>query len=643
MEVVGDQVVAAGPASRPDTVNRSTLCVRGYFAHDFLNTAGRLTQPLIRRAGHLEPASWDEALDQVAETLLTLKKKHGAGSLGFWGSPKCTNEENYLFQKIARAIVGSSNIDNSGHWAGQSYWRRVDDRTGGGCRRQPFAGLEGVDAILVLGADPSQTLPVLSYHIKRGVRNGTALINVGTVSTELDRFAAMAIRLPPERHLLFMLGLCARMLRIDAIDPAYIADNTEGFDRFRQALLSIDADSLTTDDGYLEKMVTEAADLLKGRRIAAIVGHGAADQERGDACLNMLINLLLMTGSLGKPGAGLYVESLDNNAIGAWDMGAVPNTLSDGNFIDGRTMLDNGAQSRPDRRSSDSGLNLDQMIEAAEKGRLKGLFILGENPLRALPGRQRIKTALGRLEFIVVQDILNQETVDLAHVVLPGTPFSEKAGSFTNLEGRIQSFVPVVPPLAQSRPDLDILAALAARMDGTRHPPTLETIRSEIRRQVPMYADLNNFSGHGWVRPQMLKRAFHTEVQGDAMAFASVDAVEPAPVAEASYPYRAVLAVSRFHAGAGTRTSLSPRIQQSGPNGAIRISPQDCRRIGVDPGGRVRVTSAHGRLEREMVVDPELVPGTLVVPLGFNANDARQLAAPNASGMVLRVNVERMS
>ena len=227
MGVAGDRVVEVNPASLPDTVNHSTLCVRGHFSHDFLNSTSRLTRPLVRRTGNLEPASWDDALAQVAERLLALKKEYGPGSLGFWGAPKCTNEENYLFQKIARAVLGSPNIDNSGHWRGRGHWQLVNEHTGGGCRKQPLADLESADAILVLGADPDQTLPVMSYHIKRAVRNGTPLISAGTIPTELRRFAAIAIALPPERHWTFLRGLCSRMMSIDAVDYPYIEDNTE--------------------------------------------------------------------------------------------------------------------------------------------------------------------------------------------------------------------------------------------------------------------------------------------------------------------------------------------------------------------------------------------------------------------------------
>lgn len=653
MGVAAERVVAVNPASQPDTVNGATLCVRGHFAHDFLNSTGRLTRPLIRRGGNLEPASWDEALAQVAETLLTLKKEHGSGSLGFWGSPTCTNEENYLFQKIARAILGTPNIDNSGCWTGRSHWQLLNEHTGGGCRRQPLADLERAGAILVLGADPSQSLPVMSYHIKRALRKGIPLITAATVPTELDRSAAMAMALPPQRHGAFLWALCARMLRIEAVDSAYIADNTEGFDGFRQALQAFDVSAMVRDSGLSWDKVVAAADLLQGRRIAAIIGHEVIYQEGGLACVNLLVNLLLMTGSLGAPGAGVYVESQANNLLGAWDMGSGPDTLPGGTVIGDPHGRREWEKTWHCRLSPDSGLSMNQMIEAAETDRLKGLYILGENPLRALPGRDRIKTALGRVEFIVVQDIVHHETVDIAHVVLPGTPFAEKAGSFTNLEGRIQSFAPVVPPLEQSRPDLDILAALAARMEGARTHPGLEGIRSEIRQQVPLYAGLGSSGRQGWVRPQPLKRAFDPQGQAGALAFVPVEALEPFPVAAESYPYAAVLAFSRFHAGAGTRTGLSPRIQKSGPNGAIRISPQDCRQLDIAAGSRVRVTSHHGVLERETVLDAQLSPGTIVIPLAFNANDARQLAAPPApgrdctalssSGAVLRVNVEKLS
>jgi formate dehydrogenase (NADP+) alpha subunit len=624
MGIAGDRVVEVNPADQPETVNRATLCVRGHFAHDYLDSTSRLTQPLIRRNGTLAPASWDEALDTMAERLMAAKREHGQGSLAFWGSSKCTNEENYLFQKIARTLLGTPNIDNNGHVDGRDHCQWIDARTGGGYRAMPLADLAAAGAILMVGADPGRTLPVMSYHIKRAVRKGTPLITIGTAPTELDRYARLSIRVPPDRHVASILALCARMIRIGAVDADFISQGTQGFEDFRREIASYDTDATGRGSGISEEMVAAAAELLKGGPITAVAGHEVIHHASGMACVDAMLDLLLMTGSLGRPGAGFYLEIRDNNLIGAWDMGSAPDALP------GRTPLGD-ADGRKQwekawgcRISPDPGLNMVQVIEAAEIGQIKSLFILGENPLRALPDPDRVRKALSRIDFIAVQEIVHTETVDMAHVVLPGASFAEKAGSFTNLEGRIQAFAPAAPPPGQARPDLEILAELAARLAGVTHRPSLEEIRNEIRRHVPLYADLVPSIGQAWLRADTGKRR-------DPPAFTPVDAAAQAPAGEASFPFTAVLAPTRLHAGSGTRTSRSPRIQRMGSHGSVRISPADCRQLGLEACSRVRLTSPHGTLEREMVTDADLAPGTLIVPLGFNDNDAMRLVTLLAS------------
>jgi formate dehydrogenase (NADP+) alpha subunit len=646
--IAGRRVVEVNPAAQPDSPNRSTLCVRGHFAHDYLDSARRLTRPSIRKAGALTPVPWDEALAHTAQALTELARAHGPGSLAFIGSVRGTNEENYLFQKMGRAALGSPNIDNSGHFGGRRLWQRIDARTGG-IRPAPFSTLEQAGVILAIGADTPVTLPVMSYAVKRAARNGTPLITAAALPTALDRFAALTVRVPPEGHLGFIRALCSQMLRIEAVDADYISAYTEGFDRFRRELS--EADAAAGDNG--SPTAARAAELLKGRRIAVIAGHEIIHQARGVPCVDMLLNLLLLSGSLGAPGGGIYVESRDNNLIGAWDMGSAPDMLP------GRTPVqDEPARSRWEkawrrRLSPDPGLNVREMIEAAEKGRLKGLYILGENPLRALPEAERVRKALANVDFIVVQDSVHHETVDLAHVALPGTPFSEKAGSFTNLEGRIQSFDPAVSPPFGAKPDLEILAELTARLTGDRHVTCLKEVRKEISRLVPSYAALDGDRRGAWVSSQPIKRAFHPEGRGEAIAFTPPGpAPSPEPAPDEHYPFTAALAPALFHAGGGTRTGLSPRIGKMAPGGAVRISAADCLQLQIEPGSRVRVTSRRGALERPITVDPQLPPGTIVVPLGFNCNEAAQLGAlppaedaagaqPTEFGYACRVRVEK--
>jgi len=273
--------------------------------------------------------------------------------------------------------------------------------------------------------------------------------------------------------------------------------------------------------------------------------------------------------------------------------------------------------------SPDPGLNMVRMIEAAEKGNLKALYIMGENPLRALPEPDRVQKALQNLEFIVVQDILNSETVKIADVVLPGASLSEKGGSVTNLEGRIQSFSPVVPPPGKAKPDWEILDLMTARLGDSEPYGSLEEIRREIRQLVPMYASLN---GHdrGWIQMTSDKALFKARGADGLISFYPVVSTGDDPV-DNDYPFTAITGSLRYHLGSGTRTDASNRIQGFESAGKIEISPEDGASLDVKDDDTVIIRSRFGAVKREIRLVRGLRPSHVFVPAGFNDNEAMKL------------------
>ena len=500
-----ERIVDVNPAGLPDSVNKATLCVRGHFAHDFLNSPQRLISPLGRKNGETAtdeqvPLAWDEALGTITKRLLEIKSENGPQSIAFLGSSKCSNEENYLFQKIARAVIGTNNIDNGGYIYGQPLLKVLDEKTAGGYRLNRLADLEKAQAILVLGADPNHSVPVVSYYLKKAAQNGTPLILVDPRKTELAAFAAIWLAIKPQSDLELINGLAALLHGQKAYDSSFVDQYTEGFSLFRYGLSSLDMDRISRVTNLDIAAINKTADLLKQKKIAIVIGHGIIQQQNALHTLGAILNLALMTGSLGSPGAGLFVLGKENNQSGAMDMGAAPDLLPGRQPLDDETARKKWEKSWKTSISPDPGLNLVRIIEAAERGSLKALYVMGENPLRALPGAERVKKALGKLEFLVVQDILNNETAKIADVVLPGAAISEKQGSITNLEGRVQTFQAVVSPPGKARPDWQILDLLAARLGGGEPYGSLEKIREEIRKLVPMYASLNG-QDQGWIKP----------------------------------------------------------------------------------------------------------------------------------------------
>jgi formate dehydrogenase alpha subunit len=628
MGQTGDKIIEVNPADLPDSVNQATLCVRGHFAHDFLNSAARLIAPLVPKeaeAGPVSPApvAWDQALDLVADRLMRIRAENGPQSIAFMGSSKCSNEENYLFQKIARVFIGTNNIDNGGYMSGQFLASVLDLKTGGGYRPSPLSAIAGADLVLVLGADPGRSLPVVGYHLKRTAKKGVPLVVVDPRKTELAGMASLWLPVKPQSDLELINALAALLHRANACASEFIDRWVEGFSIFSYSLSSLDVEKAGRATGLTMQGLQEAAEILKGKRIAFVVGHGILQQRNGIYSMGAVLNLALITGSLGVEGGGIYILARENNQAGAMDMGAVPNLLPGRMPVDDDRMRKAWEKNWKVKISPDPGLNLIRMIEAAESGRLKALYIMGENPLRALPQPQRVKAALEKLDLLVVQDILNNELVKLADVALPGAAVSEKSGSFTNLEGRIQNFTPVVAPPGIAKPDWQILDLLAARLGSQAPYGSVENIRREIRTLVPPYAEMNP-TGHSWVKMSSPMAVFNADGTGKKVSFSPVVS-NPDQRSDSAYPFTAILGSLRHHLGSGTRTSASARIQEFDLSAEVALSDTDANRLDLKDGDTVKVKSRHGMIRRKVGRSRNVAAGQVFVPLAVNANDAMNL------------------
>ena len=628
MGVTDNRIIDVNPAHEQQSVNGATLCVRGHFAHDFLNSPERLISPMARNNGdqnnnELAPVAWDDALDLVAQRLLEVKNKNGPQSIAFLGSTKCSNEENYLFQRIARVQIGTNNIDNGGYLFGQSLMKVLDEKTDGGYRRTRLVDLEKAEAILIMGANPTHSVPVVSYYLKRAAHRGIPLIVVDPRKTELASFASIWLSIKPQTDLELINGLASLLHEKKAYDSAFVDRYTEGFSLFRYGLSSMEIDRI----GRLTNLETDAinrtANLLKGKKIAIVIGNGIIQQKHGLHTLGAILNLSLMTGSLGSESGGIFVLAKENNQLGATDMGTAPDLLP------GRqSLVDDTARKKwqnywKTNISPDPGLNMVRMIEAAENGGLKALYVMGENPLRALPESDRVKKALQKLEFIVVQDILNSETAKIADVILPGAPLSEKDGSVTNIEGRIQPFNAMAAPPGKAKPDWEILDLLAARLGNGDQYGSIEKIRNEIRQFVPMYGTLNA-RGLSWIKMTSEKAVFKEQGSNELISYYPVVATED-DQPDKDYPFTAIVGSLRYHLGSGTRTQASDRIHDFELVGQIGISPQDGNKLGINDNDSVIVHSKFGEVKREVQLQNSLPPNHIFVPTGFNGNDAMNL------------------
>jgi len=444
--------------------------------------------------------------------------------------------------------------------------------------------------------------------------------------TDLTPLSSLYVPISPNKDCEWINSLAAILWKKFGHDTAFIERFTEGFGPYSDALSSFNPERLCLSTGTDMASLERAAKLLKGKKIALIVGHGITQQRSGARTMEALLNLSLMTGSMGSQAGGLYVIAKESNEVGAWDMGTVPNALPGRQPLGNAEARKEWEQSWKVKISPDQGLDLIRMIEESEKGNLKALYIMGENPIRSLPQGDRVMQAMEKLDFLVVQDILHNETTRIADVVLPGAAFCEKDGSFTNMEGRIQCFSQVVPAPGESKPDWEILDLLATRMGHEKRYGSLDKIRAEMTRSIALYADLkeNTGTGFSWIRETSKRRVFSPNGEGTMIPFSSLRPMET-EVADDEYPFTAILGSQRFHLGSGTRTANSERIRGFGLKGEVEFSPEDGAMMNLQNGDTVQLQSPEGALTREIRLEKGLRPGLVFVPTAFHGNDATNL------------------
>ncbi len=619
LEIRGDRIIRARPGTE-SPVNQGTLCVRGAYGFDFVHSPERLTTPLVRRGAHLEPASWEEALSLAASGLRRLREESGPDSLAVLGAPTGTNEENYLLQRFARTVLGTPHIDNGARL------HRAPSYTGvGGTLGYPgtigtIRDIECAEVILVVGADPAASAPAVAYAIKRAVtRKGARLLLIEPRRTQLVRFASLWLRPRPGTDIALLNGLANAILAEGLVDPDLVTTRTDGFAELVSTLQRYTPAAVASLTGVTEGELVQAALAFgSAARAALVYGGGVTRARRGTDTVKALANLALLTGNVERKGTGLYALQTRNNAQGACDMGAVPD------FLPGYCSVEDSAGRQKfeerwrTRLPAGRGLSASEALAAAVAGRVKGMLIVGENPLGYFPDPFAVEHGLKCLEFLVVQDLFLTETAALATVVLPAASFVEKEGTFTNFEGRVQPVRQALPPRGESRPDWQILLSLAEAMGAPLPFASVTDIEREILELVPFYeapslgleAGLPTREAEPWARRRLHERLFPS-------TFGRFLPVEYVPEEEPSqeFPLTLVTGSSLYQFGTGMRTSRSSRLSSLVPRAYVEVSAADASVQGIWDGEQVRVVSALAAVEAVAKVCADQPAGVVFAPL----------------------------
>jgi formate dehydrogenase alpha subunit len=616
-------------------VNEGWLCVKGRFGIDFMGSQERLKQPLIRRDGELVPAGWDEALDFVAERLSAIKREFGPDAIGGLASAKCTNEENYVMQKFMRAVIGTNNVDHCARLCHASTVAGLAKAFGSGAMTNPIEDFAQSDVIFIIGSNTTECHPIIGSAIKRAaVHSGARLIVADPRTIELAEMAEIHLRHKPGTDVALINALMQVILAEGLQDKQFIAERTEGFEEVRKAVEPYTPELAEKITGVPAEDIVRAARLYAQAPAASIVySMGVTQHISGTDNVLSLANLAMLTGNIGKPGAGVNPLRGQNNVQGACDMGALPNV-----FPGYQQVADEQARAKFEAAwgvplPSEVGLTVVEMLNAAAEGRLKALYIMGENPMLSDPDIGHVEEALRALDLLVVQDIFLTETAELADVVLPAVGFAEKEGTFTNTERRVQRVRKAIEPPSEARPDWEIICELARRMGYEMAYTDGAAILDEIASVTPSYGGISyrrlEEGSLQWPCPTpdhpgtpILHRERFTRGLGK---FHPVEFIPPAELPDDDYPL--LLSTGRilqhFHTGSMSRRSEVLDCLVS--VGAIEIHPQDAERLGICDGDTVRVRSRRGQIQIPARLTDRVVPGTVFLAFHYREAPANRL------------------
>jgi formate dehydrogenase alpha subunit len=645
---VRDNKVVSVRGDPEGPANRGSLCVKGRWGHDFLSHPERLAKPLIRipgvlrGAGHngkvqevFREASWDEALQLAADRLLALKQNHGPDSIAAMSSAKCTNEDNYVMQKFVRAVLGTNNIDHCARLCHASTVVGGVAAFGQGAMSNSYSDFEKTELFFVIGSNTTECHPIIGSLIKRRVRFGGArLIVADPRSIELGDFAAVRLPHKPGTDVALINGLMHVIIRDGLEDKKFIQERTEGFEALREVVKNFTPEVVETITGVPKADIEAAARLFgKAKSACILYSMGITQHTTGTDNVKSVANLLLLTGNMGREGTGFSPLRGQNNVQGSCDMGALPNVYPGYQRVDDPAVRMKFETAWGCKLSDRPGLTVTEIAGAILKGDIKGLYIMGENPLLSEPNLEHFRQALEKIEFLVVQDIFLSETAWLADVVFPGAAFAEKDGTFTNTERRVQRVRQAVLPPGEAKADWEIISTLAEKMGKPFNYQTAGQIMAEIASLTPIYGGVRferlDHDGLQWPCPDashpgtgFLYRDSFARGKGK---FHAIDYIPPAESISKSYPL--VLTTGRIleHWHTGTMSRRANVLNELRPTGMVEMHPGDAVRLKLSEGDLVAVTSKRGQVEMPVHITEKSPPGVIFMPFHWREAAANVL------------------
>ncbi|MCX7705628.1 MAG: formate dehydrogenase subunit alpha [bacterium] len=622
-------------------VNSGFLCVKGKFGFEFVNHPDRLKKPLIRVNGtkmgsvDFKEVDWETAIRLTSEKFKEIKENYGADALAGLASARCTNEENYLFQKFFRQIIGTNNVDHCARLCHAPSVAALAMTVGSGAMTNSLKEIEEFsDCIILTGTNVSETQPVTSYKIRKAVQRGARLIVIDPKEIEIARFAEIYVQQIPGTDVMLFNGIAKVILDEHLFNENFIKEHVEGFEEFREFMKRFNLDQVEQITGVSKETIRKIAQIYSRSNSSVIVwAMGITQHTTGTDNAFTLSNLALLTGQIGKPGAGLCPLRGQNNVQGACDMGALPNFLPGYQKIEHQSIRKKFEGKWGVELSEKPGLTIIEIFSAIHDGQIKGLYIMGENPLISDPDINFTREALEKVDFLVVQDIFLTETAKYADIIFPAACSFEKEGTFTNTERRIQKINPCVNPPGDAKPDWLILSELAKQFNFDWKYRSPGEIMEEIAELTPIYTGVNyerlSKQSLQWPCPEISHPGtctLHTKgFPIEKAKLKCVNFLKPFEIPDDEFPF--VLTTGRilFEYHTRTMTGRVNGLKKISGTPYCEINYKDAKRLLIKEGQLIKLVSRRGEIMVRVKVSKKIMCGTIFMPFHYGESAANVL------------------
>src|SRR6202166_727961 len=630
-------ILKVEPAEGP--ANGVSTCIKGKFAWDFVNSPERLTKPLIREGNRFREAEWDEALDLVARRFKEIKGLHGPDALAFIASSKCTNEEAYLMQKLARGVIGTNNVDNCSRYCQSPATAGLFRTVGYGGDSGSISDIEKADLVVIIGSNTAESHPVIATRVKSSHKlNGQKLIVSDLRENEMARRADLFLHPKPATDLIWINAVSRYLLDQGLANTKFLNQWVKGLEEYRKSLEPFTLEAATQQTGLSEPNIRTAADMIAEAKSTCILwAMGVTQHTQGSDISTAISNLLLITGNYMRPGTGAYPLRGHNNVQGASDHGAMPNMLPGYQSVDDPEVRQRFETGWRVKLPSSKGWDNHKMVDAIHDGKLKAMYLIGEEMSIVDSNANYVADAFAKLDFFVVQDIFFSNTCRYADVVLPGAPSLEKEGTFTSTERRVQRLYQVLEPLEGCQPDWKIIQDVARQLGADWHYQHPSEIMDEIASLTPMFAGVSYerlagykslqwpVAGDGTDEPLLYTKRFAFP-DGKASLF-PVSWIGPTDLPNSEFDLHLNNGRLLEHFHEGNLTYRTEGIREKTPDTFVEVSPELAEERGIQSGTWVQLISRYGKVRVRALVTDRVQGKELYMPMNSVESPVNRLTS----------------